>query len=109
MISKMTQISDFVSYSYEAGREILNGKTADLIKEQGQFLTPPPVARYMARQLGAIEQGAHLLEPALGSGVLICAVIERLIAEGQPLEIAEIPSHLIHFNGDRFLGPKPNL
>jgi adenine-specific DNA-methyltransferase len=83
----MAQISDLVSFSYEAGRKILEGKTTELIKEQGQFLTPPPVARYMARQLGAVQQGAHLLEPAVGSGVLICAVIERLIAEGQPLEL----------------------
>ena len=83
----MAPIGDLVSFSYEAGKKVLAGKTSDLIKEQGQFLTPPPVARYMTRQLGALQQGAHLLEPAVGSGVLICAVIERLIAESQPFEL----------------------
>jgi tRNA A58 N-methylase Trm61 len=74
----------------------------------------------MAWQLGRIRPGDRILDPAIGSGVLVCALIERLITDGQPLEIwldgyeiawetevwlAEIPEQLIHFNGDRFSGP----
>lgn len=81
---------DLVSYAYEQGKNILQKRTANTLKEYGQFLTPPPVARFMAKQLGQIQNGALLLEPAIGSAVLACAVIERLIAEKQPIEISII-------------------
>lgn len=79
---------DLVSLSYERGKRILEKRNFDTLKEHGQFFTPPPVARYMAKQLGQFQNGAFLLEPAIGSGVLVCAVIERLIAEKHPLEIS---------------------
>lgn len=41
----------------------------------------------MAKQLGEIPNGTILLEPACGSGVLICAIIERLIQEHKTAEI----------------------
>ena len=75
------EILDLVAYSYEQGKNILEKRETNTLKEHGQFLTPPSVARYMAKQLGKIQGGASLLEPAIGSGVLVCAVIERLIAE----------------------------
>jgi len=82
------EILDLVAHSYEQGKHILEKRTTDTLKENGQFLTPPSVARYMAKQLGQIQSGASLLEPAIGSGVLVCAVIEQLIAEKRPLEIS---------------------
>jgi adenine-specific DNA-methyltransferase len=80
-------VTDLVSYSYEQGKRILEKRKNEILKEQGQFLTPPNVANYMAKQLGQIENGSVLLEPACGSGVLVCAVIERLVAEKKPLEV----------------------
>ncbi len=82
------EISDLAAYSYEQGKRILGRREIDTLKEHGQFLTPPSIARYMAKQLGQIKDGDSLLEPAIGSGVLVCAVIERLIAEKHPLEIS---------------------
>jgi adenine-specific DNA-methyltransferase len=82
------EIQDLVAYSYEQGKRVLEKREMESLKEQGQFLTPPSVARYMAKQLGNIQNGACLLEPAVGSGVLACAVIERLIAEINPLAIS---------------------
>lgn len=82
------EISDLVGHSYEQGKRALEKRALESLKKQGQFLTPPTVARYMAKQLGQITNGASLLEPALGSGVLACAVIERLIAEKHPVEIS---------------------
>jgi adenine-specific DNA-methyltransferase len=82
------EISDLVTYSYEQGKRVLERRENDSLKEHGQFLTPPSIARYMAKQLGQIKDGDSLLEPAIGSGVLVCAVIERLIAEKHPLEIS---------------------
>jgi adenine-specific DNA-methyltransferase len=82
------EISDLVSYSYEQGKRVLEKRETNTLKEHGQFLTPPSVARYMAKQLGQIQNGASLLEPAIGSGVLVCTVLERLIEEKHPLEIS---------------------
>jgi adenine-specific DNA-methyltransferase len=82
------EILDLVAYSYEQGKRVLEKREIDSLKEHGQFLTPPSVARYMAKQLGQIQNGDSLLEPAIGSGVLACAVVEHLIAEKRPLEIS---------------------
>jgi adenine-specific DNA-methyltransferase len=80
--------SDLVHYAYNLGKRILGQRKVETLKEYGQFLTPPSVACYMAKQLGQISNGATLLEPAVGSAVLACAVIERLIAENHPIEIS---------------------
>jgi adenine-specific DNA-methyltransferase len=78
---------DLVTYSYDQGKRILEKRQLHSLKEHGQYLTPPSVARYMAKQLGGIPSGARLLEPAVGSGVLACAVIEQLISENRPIEL----------------------
>lgn len=81
---------DLVTYAYQQGKHVLEKREANILKEHGQFLTPPAVARYMAKQLGQIQDGATLLEPAIGSAVLVCAVIEQLIIEKRSLEISII-------------------
>lgn len=81
---------DLVTYSYEQGKRVLERKNPESLKKYGQFLTPPTVARYMAKQLGTIKNGDTLLEPACGSAVLIAAVIERLITESNPLELSVV-------------------
>lgn len=86
--SIISAMKDLVAYSYEQGKRVLEKKSVETLKKHGQFLTPPTVARYMAKQLGTFKNGDTLLEPACGSGVLVCAVIERLIAEKNPLEIS---------------------
>ena len=95
---------DLVTYSYEQGKRLLEKREANILKKHGQFLTPPSVARYMAKQLGQIQDGALLLEPAIGSGVLVCAVIEQLIAENRTLEISitayEIDKELCEISRD---------
>ena len=83
-------MEDLVAYSYEEGKRVLERKAPETLKKHGQFLTPPTVARYMAKQLRTFKSGDTLLEPACGSGVLVCAVIERLLAEKNPLEISII-------------------
>ena len=74
-----------MTHSYELGKYILEKRQVQTLKENGQFITPPSVARYMAKQLGDIQNGANILEPAVGSGVLACAVIEQLISENRPI------------------------
>jgi adenine-specific DNA-methyltransferase len=81
-----TTLPDLINYSFEQGERILATRSEMSRKQKGQFLTPPPVARFMAQQLGSIHSGDRILDPAIGSGVLACAVIEQAIAQGQPLE-----------------------
>lgn len=81
------EVFDLVSFSYEQGKKTLEKRDIESLKEHGQYLTPPKVARYMAKQLGEIKNGDNILEPAIGSGVLVCAVVERLIKEQKPIEI----------------------
>ena len=63
--------------AYRQGRTILSRRKAATRKGLGQFLTPPAVAALMADALGDLSSGARVLEPAIGSGVLACAVAER--------------------------------
>ncbi len=77
---------ELVPYSYQRGQAVLAKRSEISRKQAGQFLTPVEVARFMARQPGPIPEGAHILDPAIGSGVLACAVIEAAMSEGQPGE-----------------------
>ena len=81
-------IHSFTQQSLEIGQQILARRSSRSRKENGQFLTPVPLARFMAAQLGPIHAGTHILDPAMGSGTLLCAVIERLLAEGMPLAVS---------------------
>ena len=80
-------MATFTQKSLEAGQRVLAGRSSSSRKAHGQFLTPEALARFMAEQLGAITDGDRILDPAMGSGTLLCAIIDRLIEEGNPLEI----------------------
>ena len=78
---------DLLNYSLELGQEILSKRSDKQRKTQGQFLTPITVARFMAKQLGEVRSSSRILEPSIGSGVLICAILEQIVAKNQPCEI----------------------
>ncbi len=80
-------MTDLTTASFELGVNLLQQRSVAHRKAFGQFLTPPTLAHFAAEQLGAISNGSRVLDPAIGSGTLACAVIERLIQAGQPLEI----------------------
>jgi adenine-specific DNA-methyltransferase len=48
--------------------------------ELGQFLTPAPVARFMAGQFSSLSGHISLLDPGAGVGSLTAAFVERLLA-----------------------------
>lgn len=77
---------NFATESFVAGQRVLGQRNAASRKATGQFLTSPPVARYMADQLGDFPSKFSILDPAVGSGVLLCAIIDRLIEEGIGVE-----------------------
>lgn len=76
--------SDLAEAAYEAGKAVLATRTKASRKENGQFLTSPLIAGNMAEQLGVLPEEARVLDPAIGSGVLPCAVIEHAIKTGFP-------------------------
>lgn len=65
--------------------------TATLGREEqralGQFMTPPSIARFMARRLVSDVRVGHVrvLEPSAGGGILAAAVVEALL-DKQPRE-----------------------
>jgi adenine-specific DNA-methyltransferase len=73
---------DIVAECFAAGQRVLTRRSSAARKLHGQYFTSPTVARYMAEQLGTLPDNFTILDPAVGSGVLLCAVIERLINEG---------------------------
>ncbi|MCB0211312.1 MAG: N-6 DNA methylase [Anaerolineae bacterium] len=79
--------SDLLSYSLELGQNILSQRSDKQRKIQGQFLTPIPVARFMAKHLGEVNSSSRVLDPAIGSGVLVCALLEQIVARNQSCEI----------------------
>ncbi len=68
-----------------AGRAFTNLLSRSEQREMGQFMTPAPIARYMARRLvaGVTDRTVRVLEPAAGGGILAAAVIEALLAKPQ--------------------------
>jgi adenine-specific DNA-methyltransferase len=80
-------VYSFTQRSLDIGQRILARRALQSRKENGQFLTPMPLARFMAEQLGTVQDGDHILDPAMGSGTLLCALIERLIEENGPVEV----------------------
>jgi adenine-specific DNA-methyltransferase len=73
---------DLVAECFATGQRVLARRSSVARKLHGQYFTPPTVARYMAEQLSTLPGSFTILDPAVGSGVLLCAVVERLINEG---------------------------
>lgn len=70
-----------LDFAHRAGRSFVAGITRDEQKAAGQFMTPPKIAKFMARRLVRSVDLPHVrvLEPSAGGGVLIAAVVEALL------------------------------
>ncbi len=53
--------------------------SVDHRKSHGLYLTPIPVADFMANQVTATRDTLRVLDPAAGAGILLCAVVESLV------------------------------
>ena len=60
------------------GAEIVARKTAVMRKAGGLYLTPVEVADFIAGQASSPASNIRILDPAAGSGTLLCAVVEHL-------------------------------
>ena len=64
-------------------------------KEHGLFLTPVPVADFMARRIKASGRKLRIFDPAAGAGILCCAAVEALISRDPKPERIELVAHEI--------------
>lgn len=65
------------------GWQSCTGKTREERSEDGQFFTPPAIARCLAEWFqaeGFNRPSLHLLDPGAGGGVLTAALVERIVA-----------------------------
>ncbi len=97
-------MTTLVDIANTAGRAFTATLTREDQRALGQFMTPAPIARFMAQRLVANvnNEPARVLEPAAGGGILAAAVVEALLAkpvENRPrliqLLMYELDSRLI--------------
>lgn len=67
-------------------------------KAHGLYLTPVPVADFMAARIKADGPGLHILDPAAGAGVLCCAAIEALASRDPKPDRIELVAHEVDQN-----------
>jgi adenine-specific DNA-methyltransferase len=61
--------------------------------ELGQFLTPAPVARFMAGQFNNLSGNINLLDPGAGIGSLVSAFVEQLLINSAQIESCLITTY----------------
>ena len=67
------------NYADRIGQWVCQQMDTEARKNQGIYFTPIAVARYMATLSNPIRKDLLILDPAAGSGILICALCEYLI------------------------------
>lgn len=94
-------VSGLVEWAADAGKKATGKLNRDEQKKLGQFLTPAPIARFMANRVvsGVSGNSISILEPAAGTGILAAAAIEALLLR------SDLPSdiHLTLFEIDERL------
>ena len=76
------------------GQIYADQQNADHRKSHGLYLTPPPVAAFMAGMIRP-RDSLRLLDPAAGAGILLCAAIEQLATDPTPPRLVEIVAYEI--------------
>jgi adenine-specific DNA-methyltransferase len=61
--------------------------SADHRKNHGLYLTPVAVADFMAAQVTSSGETIRVLDPAAGAGILLCALVEHLVARAKTRRI----------------------
>lgn len=70
-----------LDYSHRLGLEHRLKTSQSHKKDFGQFMTPPKIASYMSEKMFTtpVPHTLHILEPAIGTGVLLSALIDKLL------------------------------
>ena len=80
-------------YADRIGEWYAARKSARHRKEHGLFLTPVPVAEFMAGRVKAAGRELRILDPAAGAGVLCCAAVEALVSRNPTPGAVELVAH----------------
>ncbi|MEA5567351.1 BsuBI/PstI family type II restriction endonuclease [Anabaena sp. UHCC 0399] len=84
----------FLTDSTEINRIYLSSKlNLKQRSELGQFFTPAPVARFMARQFSNLSGHISLLDPGAGVGALTAAFVEKILANPNQVESCFITAY----------------
>ena len=89
------------AYADRIGEWCIRQKTDRERKDHGLFLTPAPVADFMAGRITCEEHEIRVLDPAAGAGILCCTAIEHLASRRVKPRIVR----LIAYEIDRDLLP----
>ncbi|MBV8054084.1 MAG: N-6 DNA methylase, partial [Deltaproteobacteria bacterium] len=84
-----------IHYADRAGAQVVSRKSADERKASGLYLTPVAIADFMAAQARSGKSDMRILDPAAGSGTLLCAVVERMAYTGNRFRSAELTAYEI--------------
>ncbi|WP_420463906.1 Eco57I restriction-modification methylase domain-containing protein [Candidatus Palauibacter sp.] len=77
-------------YADRVGEWYVSRKSARHRKDHGLYLTPVPVADFMAGKIAPRTSRVRVLDPAAGAGVLCCSAIEFLVSRDPLLEHVEV-------------------
>ncbi len=80
------------TYADRVGRWYASWTPSERKKHFGQYLTPVETAHFMAKFFEPRKQDLRILDPGAGTGVLSCALLERLAASSHNLSI-ELEAH----------------
>ena len=75
------------------GGEIVAQKSAPVRKAGGLYLTPVEVADFIAAQASTGASEMRILDPAAGSGTLLCSVVERLAMAESTVRRVELTAY----------------
>lgn len=78
-----------------AGAAYAASVTVDHRKNYGLYLTPIPVANFIASQIKAAGATVRILDPAAGAGILLCAAVESLVSRKNPPRRIELVAYEI--------------
>lgn len=76
------------AYADRVGQAYVSAKSDNHRRDHGLYLTPVPVADFMAERIRVSGDRLRLLDPAAGTGVLCCAAVEALaVREAAPTRV----------------------
>lgn len=83
------------AYADRVGEWYVSRRSARHRKDHGLYLTPVPVADFMAARIASRAGRVRVLDPAAGAGVLCCSAIESLVSRDPCPEHVDVVAYEI--------------
>lgn len=82
-----------VTFADRLGQWHLSRVSESHRRQLGQYFTPIEVARFMARLVRPTTKHLRVLEPGAGTGILVCALCESLVAAKTPVQSVALEAY----------------